>query len=202
MGPTPRPDTATAPWRSGSGVGASLPATRALRERYLRYRLQQGRELLTLLPREGIRSLLRQRLAGERPASESQFAMEELASACADLLPLPPFEVWLRDFQTNRPAHLEVDVLGSAGPEGPEGAPVTVAVRSFLADGEAWTAELVVRADPPGSWCGSLHFRRGEGRALARTGEVFREAGAQRVRERFRAFDDHTLRAFLRSCLP
>jgi hypothetical protein len=189
-----------APVRWG-GRAPAPPATRALRERYARYQLQQGRELLALLPREGIRSLLRRRLTDERSGTGSQFAMEELASACAELLPLPPFEIWLRDFHANRPAYLEIDVLGPAGPEGPEGAPVTVAVRSFLADGEAWTAELIVRADPPG-WCGSLHFRRGESQAGARTGDVFRADRAEGIRERFRSFDDHTLQAFLRSSLP
>lgn len=185
------------------GTSAALPVTPALRDRYTRYRLQQGRELLTLLPREGIRVLLRRRLLADRAGGDPGLAMEELATACADLLPLPPFAVWLRDFQEHRRAYLETDVLGPAGPEAPEGAPVTVAVRSFLADGEAWTAELVVRQGSDGRrWDGCLHFHRGEGDPVARTGDVFSEPRAEEVRERFRAFDDHTLRAFLRSSLP
>jgi hypothetical protein len=183
------------------GAGARPPATQALRDRYARYRIQQGRELLTLLPREGIRALLRHRLASARPRESSGLAMEELAAACADLLPLPPFERWLQDFRHNRTAYLESDTFGPAGPQSPEGAPVTVAVRSFLADGEAWTAELVVHPDGP-RWCGLLHFHRGEGEPMARTGEIFRESRSDVVRDRFRSFDDHTLRAFLRSSLP
>lgn len=180
---------------------SATPATPALHERYRRYRIQQGRELLTLLPREGIRALLRQRIASAPATSGSGLAMEELAHVCAELLPLPPFAVWLQDFQEHRRAHLEVDHLGPSGPEGPQGAPVTVAVRSFLADGEGWTAELVVR--PEGErWCGVLHFHRGEGAPVARTGDIFSEVRPEEVRARFRAFDDHTLRAFLRSSLP
>jgi hypothetical protein len=195
---------------SGARPGQrSAAPTDALRQRYERYRQQQGRDLLPLIPREGIRALLRHRVERSRPIQgwgngsdelEPDFAMEELAAVCADLLPLPPFEVWLADFRSNRAAHLENDGSGRRGPVGPDGAPVTIAVRSFLHDGEAWTAELVVREDPP-DWCGRLHFHRGGTEPLARTGEIFRDAQASLIRERWRRFDDRSLEALLRSAL-
>lgn len=182
-----------------SGPIGSAPTTAALQERYHRYRLQQGRDLLALLSKEGMRALLRRRALGERSGDPS-LEMEELATMCADLLPLPPFSVWLEDFRQNREAYVEHDRMAPAGPAGPEGAPVTIAVRSFLHDGEAWTAELVVREDPP-SWCGRVQFRRGEGEPVATTGEIFRDVQAALVRERWRSFDDRALSGFLRSAL-
>ena len=192
---------------SQAGASHHAPPTDALRERYERYRQQQGRDLLPLLPKDGIRALLRQRVTRGAPAmgaeaapADPSRAMEELAAVCADLLPLPPFDVWLADFRAHRAAHLEHDPHSARGPVGPDGAPVTIAVRAFLYDGEAWTAELVVREDPP-EWCGRLHFHRGESEPVARTGEIFREPQASLVRARWRHFDDHSLQALLRSAL-
>lgn len=180
-------------------IGGENPA---LRSRYEAYRVQQGRDLVALLPREGLRALLREmHEAGTAFGFGSTDGFEALAHRCADLLPLPPFEVWARDFANNRVAY--------GGPEAPPLAPtraaedaVTVAVVEFLSDrGEEWVASLDVRQVDL-RWTGTVRFHRPTSAATCRTGPILRESDPESVRARFAGFDRTTLSALLRSALP
>lgn len=179
------------------------PATDALRARYESYRRRQGRDLLAMIPRDGVRALLRaSHIAGERTDHDVGPALAELAAYAATLLPLPPFEVWLEDFNRNRAAHLALTEPPLAdGPTAAGGDAVTVDVRTFAADGSEWVGELHVRSVPQG-WRGAVHFHHPGAARMACTGEVFREPQLATLRERFRTADGATLRAFLRSALP
>lgn len=174
----------------------------ALRERYEAYRIQQGRDFLALVPREGLRALLRELNDAERGFDfGTTDGFEALARHCADLLPLPPFDVWARDFAHNRAAY--------GGPDAPPLAPthaardaVTVAVTEFLSDrGEEWVASLEVRALDR-RWTGTVRFHRPASAATCRTGPILREDDPESVRARFAGFDRTTLSALLRSALP
>jgi hypothetical protein len=175
------------------------PATAALRLRYEAYCERQGRDLLVLLPREGVRALVRRLRDRDR---EAEVTLDRLAVLAVELLPLPPFRVWLEDFHRNRAAHFEIAESPTGdGPNSPDGVPVTVEVRSFAVGVDEWVASLCVHPVERG-WHGSIHFHRPPDPQAVRTADVFREVDASAVRERFRAFDAHTLQAFLRSALP
>lgn len=201
QGEVAAPGTRYAP--TGPRELESHPATEVLRARYEGYLRRQGRDLLTMIPREGVRALVREsRLAGGLTDQEVRPALAELAAFAATLLPLPPFDVWLEDFNRNRSAHLALtEPPLTDGPTVSGGAPVTVDVRTFAADGCEWVSELHVRSVSQG-WRGAVHFHRPGAARVACTGEVFREAHLASLRERFRAADNATLRAFLRSALP
>ncbi|MEX0935450.1 MAG: hypothetical protein WD013_01010, partial [Gemmatimonadota bacterium] len=111
------------------------------------------------------------------------------------LMPLPPYEIWMRSYLDNRPAFLERLGIESA-PDRQE--PVTVSVRPV---GDGWYAALRVHRSTDG-WGGSIRFHRTEGARAWTTSAVFRGEGVDDIRNRFRSFDDNTLRAFLRSVLP
>lgn len=182
-----------------AGLDAS-PASEPLRARYRAYRLDQGRALLGLVPREGLRALLRE--AGVGSSDDAEASLDVLAAFCADRMPLPPLGVWARDFALHREAYVAEAPLLDAGPRSPDGAPVAVAVREFRSGGLDRVARLVVR--PRGDdWEGSVEFpsAAGDGRST-RTAPVFREATVPAIRNRFGSFDDRTLAAFLRSTLP
>jgi len=185
--------------RHPTPIGEANPTLLA---RYQAYRLQQGREFVRLIPREGLRALLRElheEVGGFDFASEDGF--QALARHCADLLPLPPFEIWARDFARNRVAY--------GGPEAPPLAPalaaqqtVTVAVAEFRSEGgEEWIASLEVREIDRG-WTGTVRFHRHGSHEVCRTGPIIREAHPESVRTRFEGFDRTTLSALLRSALP
>ncbi len=177
-------------------------ANAALRSRYEAYRLQQGRDLLALLPRDGVRDLLRD-MHADRGGFDFQSAdgFEELARRCVGLLPLPPFDIWAQDFALHRAAY--------GGPDAPPLAPAlegneaaTVAVRDFRSErSEDWVASLELR-DLDGRWTGAVRFHRPEAAIICRTGPILREARPEDVRKRFEAFDRTTLSALLRSALP
>lgn len=191
--------------RVAADVAASTPigeANPALRARYETYRAQQGRDFVRLIPREGVRALLRKLhddVGGFDFSAENGF--EALAAHCAELLPLPPFDVWARDFASNRVAY--------GGPEAPPLAPamaskqtVTVAVVDFRAErGDEWVASLEVRELDRG-WTGTVRFHRPGSAAACRTGPIIRESHPESVRTRFEGFDRTTLSALLRSALP
>lgn len=185
--------------RTARAAETASPATEALRLRYAAYRLRQGRDLLTLLPREGVRSLVRLARSEDTRAEPS---FEDLARLAADLLPLPPFGAWLEDFHRHRAEHLAIaEPPVSAGPVTPAGESVTLEVRGFRTGNEEWVASLVVHEVPEG-WRGAVHFHRPPETRSVRTADIFREADVTAVRDRFRAFDEATLGAFLRSSLP
>ena len=177
------------------------PATEVLRRRYRAYRTRQGRDLLALIPREGVRELLKAyRRDAERDGAPE---LDALAVFVADRLPLPPFGVWLEDFHRHRADHLALtDPPLSDGPASVDGAPVTTDVRTFQApDGDEWVASLTVRAAGPG-WHGAIHFHRPPDIRAFPTTDVFRESDVTAVRDRFSSLDRATLQAFLRSVLP
>lgn len=174
----------------------AVPATEALLRRYAAYRLRQGRELLELLPREGRREVIR----ACRSSGEGEGSIEELAAFCAELLPLPPFHVWLADFQAHQTSHLSLEDP-AAGPRSPDGSPVVVGARQLTFEGRPWVAQLLV-SPMDGLWQGAIQFH-GDGRSdTVRTGCIFREEAVETIRDRFRTFDEITVAAFLRSALP
>jgi hypothetical protein len=184
---------------AGRPLADPFPATEALRLRYAGYRTRQGRDLLALMPREGVRSLLRLLRARE---PEVEPTLDRVAVLAAEILPLPPFRIWLEDFHRHRAEHLaQAGPPVAAGPAAPEGEAVTIDVRSFSTGPEEWVAALLVHAVDEG-WRGAIHFHRPPEARSVRTADIFREADVTAVRDRFRGFDGVTLAAFLRSALP
>ena len=181
---------------TSSGTAA---VSEPLRRRYASYRRDQGRALLAMVPRDGLRSLVR--ASGAVALAREDASLDELAEFCADLLPLPPLLTWARDFQRNREAYLADSPVLEAGPRSPDGTPVAVAVREFVERGRGCVARLLVR--PRGNdWEGSIEFSAGAGVRPSLTAPVFMEATVPAIRNRFESFDDRTLSAFLRSTLP
>lgn len=178
-------------------------ASAHLLRRYRSYRARQGRELLTLLPREGLRSIIRAvRDAGECDLDfSSSDGLQLLAERCERLLPLPPFEEWIRDFRRNQAAYGGPEAPPIA-PEGVDRGPVTVDVREFLAiDGTSWVAALDLQGAED-RWTGSLRFHSPSEAVVCRTGAILREEDPRAVRDRFLGFDQATLQALLRSTRP
>lgn len=173
------------------------------RARYREYRRRQATGLLSLLPEDAVRPLYRHALAWAQALGKGdpRDPLGLLVTFCEEMLPLPPFEVWMADRAAYPAAHLDEAGAGPAGADAPAGDPVTVAVRDLEAHGERWNAELDVRPDGE-VWRGHITFRTSDGSKAHSTGEIFREGEAFAVRERFLEFDDHTLQAFLRSATP
>ena len=69
--------------------------------RYEQYRRRQARRLLDLLPRDAVRPL--HRAASVRGAQADP--LERLVSFCVEILPLPPFDVWVVDLARHPEAH-------------------------------------------------------------------------------------------------
>lgn len=184
--PTPSPEDA----------GLRAASSPQLVERYAEYRLRQGRHLLHLLPREGLRAVMQ--LATE-PSSLHPDDFDRLAIVCANLLPLPPFSTWLRDFHDHRSAY-EVEGGGGTGP-GLGGETVTVDLRVFSVNREEWVAALEL-SPSAGGWRGRVRFHAAEVEGVSQTADIFREELSSEVRNRFRRTADVTLQALLRSTLP
>jgi hypothetical protein len=176
----------------------------SLRERYEAYCRAQGRELLNLVPREGVRSLLRVLRDLDGAPTEEEIGSEEtldrLGELCRRLLPLPPFEVWTEDFHRARSAYAELPGPPLA-PQAVDGSPVTVDVRAVTHRGEPWVADLALRP-LEARWVGQVRFHREGEPSFVQTGEILREDSPLEVRARFRDFDETTLVALLRSVLP
>ena len=170
---------------------------------YSEYCRVQAREFVRLVPREGIRPLYRQALSwaaeGLPEGADALEPMDLLETFCRrEILPLPPFQVWVRNYLSNRRAYLEELDRGPAPAR--HGELVDVDLRELTWEGRRWTATLRIRCREE-SWRGSVLFRSDEG-ARAVTGEVFQEGAPHEVQERFRALEAGTLQAFLRSALP
>ena len=183
----------------------SDPDTRdgaGLHAHYRTYRRRQALDFLAMVPREGVRPLYRAALTwaegrmGDDAAAPGE--IELLLRYCGACLPLPPFDVWLRDRRENPAAHLD---LGDADAAAPVGVSVTAEVRSLDAKGRSWYATLSLRRSR-GAWGGRITFHTGRDGRSYRTGEIFREDRADDVRRRFLELDERTLAAFLRSTLP
>jgi hypothetical protein len=186
-------------WReegSHRGLGEGL------RRLYAEYRRREAAALLSLIPPEAVRPLYR--MARDRMASRGGRPPEDPVALLVDfveneLLPLPPFEVWLEDFRGHRGAHLQGLDTDPRAPD-PE-APVTVEVRSFRRGDGEWYAGLSLFRRAP-VWWGFLSFSRADGLPVARTADIFREEDPEAIRDRFRSFGPDALQAFLRSALP
>lgn len=177
----------------------TVPGVEGLRGLYERYCAYEARALLSLVPREGLRALYRE--ARERASSAPDDAgtsgdtIALVVRYARDLLPLPPFEVWLESYLADRRPFL--DALGVATvPERTD--PVLVDLRS-LDDGWMVGMHLVRGGD---GWRGFLRFHRPPDRESWQTADIFRGSDPDELRERFRGFHVATLRAFLRSVLP
>lgn len=180
------------------------PSEDELRRRYEAYCRRQAAILLRLVPEGGAAGL--HRVASAREGGTRTDAFSRLTAYCRELLPLPPFRAWCDDFLAHPARYLD-----EARPwqGGEDDGPAALAARSFDVRGRRWSAYLVVRALPDG-WTGWLVFSAGDPEAFDSvppapsgcTGEIFREESAEGVVDRFVAFDDETLRAFLRSALP
>lgn len=178
------------------------PTSEELRARYAEYRSRQARALIGMLPQEAVRPLYRRARTvadGVPTGAEDQDPLERLLRFCDQLLPLPPFEVWLEDLRRSPEAHLG-DLDGSADVPGPA-SPATLVARRFTPGGRAWVARLRAFRDD-GAWRGFIAFEQeGTGR-VHRTSLIFREPGPADLRERFLGFEPATLEAFLRSSRP
>jgi hypothetical protein len=166
-----------------------------LRSWYERYRRRQARRLLDILPREAVRPLHRAATT-ERADGDP---LERLVTFCAELLPLPPFEVWAADLARHPEAHLREWEDSSEVPTAED--PATLAVRELRRGPEHWTIRLRGYAQA-GGWRAFLAY---QGPALGdahHTAAIFHEATASALRDRFQTFDDGVLESFLRSCLP
>jgi hypothetical protein len=188
-------------------VGPTPVADGALRARYEAYCAEQAAALPALLPRDGVRELYRSARAAVAGDVADPLAL--LVARCRELLPLPPFEVWAADYLRDPRPYLEAVETGTAGHV--RSAPVAVDLRHIEHDGESWVASLGLFRAPP-EWRGFITFQA-EGHAdsaaetprvrpVHRTADVFVEARAEDVRERFKSFSADTLQAFLRSTLP
>lgn len=180
-------------------TGALRPATDDLREEYRRYRRRQASALARMLPKEAIRPLYRRALTDRDPDRARNDPLGLLVEYCERLLPLPPFEVWLRDATLHPAEHLR-DLDESA--EVPSAsAPATLETRSFDASGEPWSAHLRSFRDGV-VWRGFISFEARRSGRTHRTALVFRESDPADLRESFMSFETSALEAFLRSALP
>jgi hypothetical protein len=152
-----------------------------------------------MIPGEGLRTLYgrAREWARDRGEHESKDPMATLRRYCADLLPLPPFTVWLADFRKNRGAYLYDDL---EPPTSLRAEPVTVEVRTVEYLDCPWSVELRLFSDED-AWRGFMVFRSGSGASFG-TADVFCEDAPGIIRDRFLSFESDTLRAFLRSSLP
>lgn len=170
--------------------------TEELESEYVAYRVRQARGFIQLIPREGVRPLLRQALATATDAEQvADDPMGTLLRHCLDRLPLPPFEVWLADRRAHPSAHVgDIEASASA----PTAAtPLTVEARGFTVGREGVSARLRVFRDAE-AWRGFIAFE-GDRRGVHATSVIFREPSLEDVRERFRSFDFEALSAFYRS---
>lgn len=166
---------------------------------YAEYRLRQGRALVFMLPPEAVRPLLRR--VHRRQSSSTLVAddpLGALADFCADLLPLPPLDVWVQDVRDNPDAY--VDSLDAAAGAPTAAVPATLESRRFRGAGTDWVAALRVFRDE-NAWRGFIAFQSEPGNPVHRTSLVFREEGPREIRDRFRSFEPAALESFLRSAM-
>ena len=194
--------------RSGKDPSVPFPTAVLVEEdpvlelRYRDYRRRQAGAFASMIPREAVRALYaRAREWGRgRGLEGGKDPLAVLLLYLEELLPLPPYQVWVEDRRQNLDAHLQEEFEPGRTPE--RGAPpVTVESRGVTMEGRRWRASLNLfrRAE---AWRGFIAFRPLEGNGGVRTGEIFREDDPEEIRERFRSYHTQTLQAFLRSVLP
>ena len=154
-----------------------------------------------MIPREAVRPIYRhaRTWATQRGLHESKDPMSTLRGFCRDVLPLPPFEIWLSDYENHRAAHVDsgVERAPLAGPL----EPIAVDVRPIEHEAEPWQGTLEVYRGGD-AWRGLIRFQRDGEEGHFRTGEIFCEDDLQDLSDRFISFTAPTMRAFPRSTLP
>jgi hypothetical protein len=172
-----------------------------LDKRYHAYRIRQAQGLISLLPRDAIRPLYSRARAWavEAGAPPGKDPLALLLLFLEDLMPLPPFEVWVGDRASHLEAHVEEEF--ASGPAHRRNSPpVTVASRGLDLGGHRWQASLrLFRRDE--AWRGFIAFRNSDKSDPLRTADIFREEDPEEIRSRFLAFHNETLEAFLRSVM-
>ena len=182
--------------------GTVLPSDAwALKGRYEEYCRRQVTLLLEIIPREAVRPLYRHARiwATERGLHETKDPMSTLRVFCREVLPLPPFEVWLLDYENHRVAHTGAGLECAPLTEPME--PMAVDVRRMEHEAEPWHGTLEVYRGGD-AWRGHIRFQCDGEEHHFRTGEIFCEDDLQDLRNRFRSFTAFTMSAFLRSTLP
>ncbi len=173
----------------------------ALKSRYRAYRARQAQGLVSILPRDAIRPLYAQARswAGEVGVEVGKDPLATLLLFLQEILPLPPFEIWLKDRGEYLEAHLEEEFT-SAPAHHRASPPVTVESRAMTLGQSQWRASLnLFRRDEV--WRGFISFRPVGNGPGVRTADIFREEDPDEIRSRFLAYQPHTLQAFLRSVL-
>lgn len=180
-------------------LGLRRSSEEQARERYAAYRVRQARGLVRMLPREAVRPLYRRALTGAGVAARPTDPLAVLLEYCEQLIPLPPFETWLKDATQYPGAHLR-DLDDSA--DAPTAAaPATIEACELEHRGEPWIAHLRSFREG-GTWRGYIAFEEALSGRVHRTALVFHESDPADLRERFLSFEPSTLEAFLRSALP
>jgi len=172
-----------------------------LKSRYRDYRARQAQALISLLPHEAVRPLYARARAwaGESGVPVGKDPLATLLLFLQDLLPLPPFEAWLKDRSENLEAHLEEEFSSPPAYQRIT-PPVTVESRVVQLGDSQWRASLnLFRRDEV--WRGFISFRPVDDGPGVRTADIFREEDPEEIRNRFLSFKPHTLQAFLRSVL-
>ena len=198
---------------AGSVLASGLDRQRAteLRNRYQQYRLREAQAFLHLIPRAGVRPLYgaAREWAKTRGQHDSREPMAALIAYVLETLPLPPFDIWLGDFEGNRFEHT---VVRSRHPSsGTVARPTAVDRRLVRHRTRRWSASLELSRD--GSrWRGCIAFEsaradaqpesRADSKDAFRTADIFVEQDPRVIRDRFREYREETLRGFLRSVLP
>lgn len=192
-GPTSFPTPAGAP--------RPAPSELKLRERYEQYRRRQAARLVSLVPRDAVRPLYRQARARalRRGSFDPKDPAQALVELCLELLPLPPFERWREDVERNPLPHVEDEAWGRNAHPAPRATRADTRVLTYR--GVLWYASLHLYPDHHG-WRGFIAFHSPQRPEPLRTADIFHEINAAQVRDRFRSFEDETLKAFLRSVLP
>ena len=172
-----------------------------LKGRYEEYCRRQVTLLLQIIPREAVRPLYRRARiwATERGLHETKDPMLTLRVFCREVLPLPPFEVWLLDHENHRVAHAGAGV--ERAPLADPMETIAVDLRRMEHEGEPWHGTLEVYRGED-AWRGLIRFQRDGDEDHFRTGEIFCEDDLQDLRNRFSSFTALIMSAFLRSTLP
>lgn len=182
-------------------VEALVSEDPALASRYRAYRSRQAQALVSLLPQDAVRPLYARARAwaGEVGVDIGKDPLATLLLYLQEIIPLPPFDVWIKDRSENLEAHLEEEFT-SAPAHRRVSPPVMVESRGVRLGEELWRASLsVFRRDE--AWRGFISFRPlAEGPGV-RTADIFREENPEEIRNRFLSLNAHTLGAFLRSLL-
>lgn len=173
----------------------------SLGRQYEAYCRTQARAFLSMIPREGVRPLYARARSWAIRAEryEEKEPLETLVRFVLKMLPLPPFEVWVTDFEQDPYPYLRALEFGGMSSLG-WSEPATLERRAVRGGDLEWMSSLKVYQDD-GVWRGFISFD-GEGMSRSfRTTDVFCESDAEEVRNRYFELTDSTLEAFLRSVL-